>query len=201
MHTYQDLSSLYSLHPGQPLNRTGVPLNQQSVSLKRQHQEASTLPLTTVFQTMGGTQSILKCPCYLPGMWIRTDSWNFSEIMSHDFKCFCYYAIWSKNSQNYCSRSTSNCLLIPISTSWFLLTDLAFNRKAVLYYPRKYFWYGSLVEQNGFYTYTLLWPSSVFHSSGRGCTSVAQVKFSSASFTLLLLLLSHFSRVRLCATP
>ena len=76
--------------------------------------------------------------------------------MSHDFKCFCYYAIWSKNSQNYCSRSTSNCLLVPISTSWFLLTDLAFNRKAVLYYPRKYFWYGSLVEQNGFYTYTLM---------------------------------------------
>ena len=53
MHTYQDLSSLYSLRLGQPLNRTGAPFNQQSVSLKRQHQEASTLPLTTVFQTMG----------------------------------------------------------------------------------------------------------------------------------------------------
>lgn len=150
--------------------QNGAPLSQSSVSLKRQHQEASTLPLTSF--SNHGTQSILKCPCYLPGMWVRIDSWNFCEIMSHDFKCFCYYTTWSKNFQNYCSRPLFNCLLVPISTSCFLLTDLAFNRKAVLYYPRKYFWYGLLAEQNGFYTYTLLWPWSVFHSSGRGCTSV-----------------------------
>ena len=147
MHTYQDLSSLYSLRLGQPLNRTGAPFNQQSVSLKRQHQEASTLPLTTVFQTMGH-KPFWNVLATFQACELRTDSWNFSEIMSHDFKCFCYYAIWSKNFENYCSRSTSNCLLVPVSTSCFQINWSSIQQKSCPVLLQKVFllWLVSVAE-------------------------------------------------------
>ena len=47
------------------------------------------------------------------------------------------------------------------------------QKSSVIYYHRKYFWYVSLTEQNGFYTYLPLWPRAVSHSPGRRCKPVA----------------------------